>query len=432
LAKTGIPFFYPNPEVVITLLNAVEYGEISEKYLVPNYGKRKIVLARGAGSYVWDVEGRKYLDFLAGISVVNLGHCHPVVTGAIVEQAATLMHCSNIYGIPQQAELARQLCDLCFAEKAFFANSGAEVNEAALKLARLYSKTNFGDNRYEIITFTNSFHGRTLATVAATGQQKIQKGFDPLPVGFVHAEFNNLDSVRAKLSSKTCAIMVEPVQGEGGIVPANAEFLQGLREICNSNNLLLIFDEIQCGMARCGAMFAHQLYDVEPDIMTIAKALGNGFPIGAMLTRTHIAEVFQPGTHGSTFGGNPMACSAGLAVLSVMQSENIPAQAKSKGDQLRAMFQQAFQDIPVVKAIRGCGMMLGIVLTEAGAEIPAACAETGLFINCTAGNILRLLPPLTISEEEMAEGTAILKKVLEEFSRKSAAAASSDAGGIKA
>lgn len=394
---------------------------MASQVLMPNYGTRDVVLARGEGTRVWDVEGREYLDLLGGISVNNLGHCHPAVVSAIREQAGHFMHCSNLYLIPQQVELARRLMELCFADRCFFANSGAEVNEGAIKLARLYSKKTYGDNRYEIITVRNSFHGRTLATLTATGQDKVQKGFEPLPVGFRYGRLNDLASIKEQMTEQTCAVMLEPVQGEGGIVPADVDFLKALRAECDKRGLLLIFDEIQCGMGRCGAMFAHQLLGVEPDIMTLAKALGNGFPIGALLASEKVAAVLEPGTHGSTFGGNPLACAVALAVLDTMAAEDIPARAHQIGTYFREALVREAGGLPIVKEIRGLGLMLGIELTQQGADVVKRCLEQGLLINCTMGNVLRLLPPLTISEAECDEGARILGTILREEAEKNAA-----------
>ncbi len=395
-------------------MNADTWKEAAAQNLMSNYGVRNIVLARGKGSRVWDMDGREYLDFLSGISVNNLGHCPDRVVAAIQRQVAELMHCSNLYLVPQQVELARQLCELCFADRAFFANSGAEVNEGAIKLARLYSRIKFGENRYEIITVKNSFHGRTLATLTATGQEKIQKGFDPLPVGFKYAQFNDLESVRETVTSSTCAIMVEPVQGEGGVTPATPEFMSGLRELCDKHQLLLIFDEIQCGMARCGKMFAHQAYGVEPDIMTLAKALGNGLPIGALLAREEVAQVFQPGTHGSTFGGGPVVCAAALAVIEEMRENNISDRALQMGNYFVGQLKNAFAGIPAVKEIRGLGLMIGVELTIQGADVVKQCQEKGVLLNCTMGNVLRMLPPLTVTHEECDQVANLLATILKD------------------
>lgn len=390
--------------------------------LTPNYGVRGVVMKEGKGSRLWDADGREYLDFLCGIGVNNLGHCPERVVKAVQAQVGELMHVSNLYLIPQQVELAQRLCELCFAEKVFFANSGGEANEAAIKLARLYSKTRFGDDRYEVITVRNSFHGRTLATIAATGQEKVQKGFEPLPIGFTYGQFNDIDSIRERVTEKTCAIMIEPVQGEGGVMAATREFMLGLRQLCDERKLLLIFDEIQCGMGRCGVMFAHQHYGVEPDIMTIAKALGNGMPIGAMLTRTDVAEVLVAGSHGSTFGGGPVVCAAALAVLDQMRDEDIPLRAAEVGQYLREGIHSRLGELPAYKGLRGLAMMLGVELNCSGVEIVKQCAEKGLLINCTMGNVLRMLPPLTASKHECDRAIETLYDVMKDFPADSAAA----------
>lgn len=389
--------------------DASYYKQLAAENLMPNYGTREIVPVRGEGARLWDADGREYLDFLSGISVNNLGHCHPAVTEAIREQAGNLVHVSNLYLIPGQAELAGRLCELSFAERAFFANSGAEVNEGAIKLARLHSRKKHGDGRYEIITLRNSFHGRTLATITATGQEKVQKGFEPLLEGFRYAKLNDLPSVLEQFSERTCAVMMEPVQGEGGVVPADPGFLRQLREECTRRGVLLIFDEIQCGMGRTGTLFAYEAYGVEPDIMTLAKALGNGFPVGALLTRAEIAEAFQPGTHGSTFGGNPLACAAALAVLGVMTGEDIPGRARVMGELLRAQLAERLAGHPAVKEIRGSGLMLGVELTFEGAGVVKRCLQHGLLINCTMGNVLRILPPLTVTEDECTRAADIIR-----------------------
>lgn len=362
---------------------------------------------------MWDIEGREYLDFLSGISVNNLGHCPRAVVEALQRQIQEFMHCSNFYLIPPQIELAALLCQVTFAKRCFFCNSGAEANEAAIKLARLYSKRRHGEARTEIVTMRNSFHGRTIATISATGQEKVQKGFEPLLPGFVYANFNDLASVEAVISDRTCAIMLEPVQGEGGVVPATQEFLAGVRHLCNERDLLLIFDEVQCGMGRCGRLFAHQWYGVEPDIMTLAKALGNGYPIGAMLAREEVGSQLTAGTHGSTFGGNPPACAAALAVLREMISRDIPRHAEQVGKAFRRMLETELGGLPNVKEIRGLGLMLGIELTHPGAAVVNECLRQGLILNCTMGNVLRLLPPLIVTEAECQRATAILKQVLQ-------------------
>ncbi|MGC8741248.1 MAG: aspartate aminotransferase family protein [Candidatus Sumerlaeaceae bacterium] len=390
-----------------------DYLNAAGKFLTPNYGERELILVRGAGCQVWDIDGNEYLDFLAGISVNNLGHCPPAVVQALEQQIRQFMHCSNFYIIPSQTELAALLCELSFADRCFFCNSGAEANEAAIKLARLRAKKTYGPDRYEIVTMRNSFHGRTLATISATGQEKVQKGFEPLVPGFVYANFNDLESVERAIGKRTCAIMVEPVQGEGGVVPATSEFLRGLRRLCDEHGLLLIFDEVQCGMGRCGRLFAHQVYGVDPDIMTLAKALGNGYPIGAMLAREEVATLLTPGTHGSTFGGNPPACAAALAVLREMATHNWPAHAQKIGAAFIEMLRQRIGLLPNVKEIRGLGLMVGIELTHAGARVVKECLKRGLIINCTMGNVLRLLPPLIVTQSECERAAAIISEVLQ-------------------
>lgn len=389
-----------------------EYRELASRVLAPNYGQRDLVLVRGKGTRVWDADGREYLDFLSGISVNNLGHCPPAVVKAISAQARTLMHCSNFYLIPAQVELGARLCCLSFADRCFFSNSGAEANEAAIKLARLYSRTVHGAGRHEIVTMRNSFHGRTIATITATGQEKVQKGFEPLVPGFAYADFNDIGSVRAAITERTCAVMLEPVQGEGGVVPATPEFLRALREECDTRGLLLIFDEIQCGMGRCGTLFAYQAYGVEPDLMTLAKALGNGYPVGAMLAREEIARVLGPGTHGSTFGGNPPACAAGLAVLNEMERKDIPGRSRRMGKYLRERLSRVLKSRDTVLEVRGMGLMAGIALAHPGAEAVRECVRRGMLINCTMGNVLRLLPPLTVSRGDCDRAVEIISGVL--------------------
>lgn len=416
------------------MINPQQLRDDAGSFLTPNYGKRNIMLVRGEGSRVWDEAGREYLDFLTGISVNNLGHCHPAVVNAVQSQVAQFMHCSNLYLIPQQIELARRLCELSFADRAFFANSGAEVNEGAIKLARLYSKKKYGENRYEIITVRNSFHGRTMATLTATGQDKVQKGFEPLVQGFHYARLNDLESVLAQMSERTCAVMLEPVQGEGGIIPCTPEFLRSLRDECSKRDILLIFDEIQCGMGRCGKLFAYQVLGVEPDIMTLAKALGNGFPIGALLAREEVAAVLEPGTHGSTFGGGPLACAVALAVLETIVSEDVPALAAERGTYFRDRLKQSFSGLTGVKEVRGLGMMVGIELAYPGADVVAKCAEDGLLLNCTMGNVLRILPPLNATTDECDTATAILTQALaaEEEKLKQAPSSKKEPGNLAA
>jgi len=304
-------------------VNTKEIMALSDKYIMHTYGRIGLAPVRGKGALLWDAEGNEYLDFVGGLAVDSLGHCHPAVVKAIQEQAETLMHVSNLYYIEHQARLAELLVQNSCCDRAFFCNSGAEANEAAIKLARKYSKKKHGPEKYEIITAEKSFHGRTMATITATGQAKFQKGFEPLLPGFKHVPFNNLEALREAIGPHTCAVMLEPVQGEGGVNVADPDYLSGVRELCDRHGLLLIFDEVQCGLGRTGKFLAYQHYGAEPDIITLAKALGGGFPIGAMLAKEEVAAAFTPGDHASTFGGNPLACAAALAAMRAQLDEDI-------------------------------------------------------------------------------------------------------------
>ncbi len=384
------------------------------KFLMNTYGERAICLVRGEGCRVWDSDGREYLDFLSGISVNNLGHCHPAVVKAISEQAAKLIHCSNLYLIEPQVLLAKKLVEHSFADRCFFANSGAEANEGAIKLARLYSGTRHGTGRHEIISMKQSFHGRTMATISATGQQKVQIGFEPLLEGFHFAEFNNIQSVRDLVSPKTCAIILEPVQGEGGIIPADPDFLYQVRLLCDEKDLVLIFDEVQCGLGRIGTNFAYERFGVIPDVVTLAKALGGGVPIGAILARAPFSDVFTPGKHAHTFGGNPLACAAALAFFTELVDKGIAARSAKMGEYFRAQLLKLVDKYSFVTGVRGFGLMVGLVLNRPGKDIYTRCLEKGLLINCTCDVILRMLPPLTITEADCDKAVAILDRALAE------------------
>ncbi len=389
--------------------------EKSDKYIMRTYGRFPLVPVRGEGCYLWDADGKKYLDFLAGVAVNNLGHCHPAVTAALAKQAGELIHCSNYYQIPQQIELAELLCGLSFADKAFFCNSGAEANEAAIKLARKYSREKYGTDRFEIITALASFHGRTMATVSATGQEKVQKFFDPLLHGFRHVPFNDAASLAAAVSPCTCAVMLEPIQGEGGVVVPDAGYLQAVREICNEHNLILIFDEVQVGMGRTGKMFAHEHFGITPDIMTLAKALAGGAPIGAMLATDELAGAFTPGTHGSTFGGNPLVCAAGIATVRAIMEEGILNRTCEMGEYLVGEFEALQQKFPAIKEVRGIGLMIGVELNIAGADIVKKALERGLLLNCAQEKVLRFVPPLIVGKKEADEMLKIFTGILEEL-----------------
>lgn len=396
-------------------MNSAAWIEKADKYIMRTYGRFPVVPVKGEGCYLWDADGKKYLDFLAGVAVNNLGHCHPAVTAALSKQAAELIHCSNYYHIPQQIELAELLCSNSFADKAFFCNSGAEANEAAIKLARKYSREKFGPDRYEIITALASFHGRTMATVSATGQEKVQKFFDPLLHGFRHVPFNDADALRKAISNCTCAVMLEPIQGEGGVVVPDEGYLQEVREICNEHGLILIFDEVQVGMGRTGKMFAHEHYGITPDIMTLAKALAGGAPIGTMLATDDLATAFTPGTHGSTFGGNPLVTAAAVATVRTILEEGILNRTCEIGEYLIGELEGLKRKFPAIVDVRGIGLMIGVELSIPGAEIVKMAMERGLLLNCAQEKVLRFVPPLTVSKKEVDEMLAILTGILEEL-----------------
>ena len=390
-------------------------AEMAEKVFMGTYARYPAAMVKGEGCRLTDADGNTYLDCLAGIAVCSLGHCHPRVTEAVCKQASDLMHVSNLYYTKPQTDLADLLVQHSFADQVFMANSGAEANEAAIKLARICS----GPERYGIISLAGSFHGRTLATVAATGQSKFHEGFEPMPEGFSHAPFGNLNVLEAMITDQTCAIMCEPLQGEGGVRPLDIDYLQGVEKLCQDHNLLLIFDEIQTGMGRTGTLFAYEQIGVVPDIMTLAKALGSGMPIGAMLTRKEIAASFAPGTHGSTFGGNPVACAAAVATMEVMLEDGFLDQVQEKGDYLQQGLEALAKQYPeIADGARGMGLIRGLVLTEKGVEQGAAIVkrlfEKGVLINFAGNAVLRFLPPLVIIKEEIDELLAALSDVLAE------------------
>lgn len=385
-----------------------EIADRFQRYMMPTYAPR-IALVRGAGTRVWDADGKVYLDFVSGISVVNLGHCHPRVVDAVRRQAGTLMHASNLYYTEPQTLLAERLSKLSLGGKCFFCNSGAEANECLVKLARRWGHE---QGRYEVITMHQSFHGRTLAMVAATGQPKIQKGFDPLPEGFRYATLNDLDSVRAQITDKTVAILVEAVQGEGGVVPAEPEFLRGIRSLCDEKGLLMLCDEVQCGMGRTGHWFGFQIAGIQPDAFSLAKSLGNGCPIGAAVAGPKLADVFHPGEHASTFGGNPISCVAALATLDVMEEERLIERAATVGTRLRQALSAFAGRYEHVKEVRGRGLMLGLVLDQPAKPLVDQMAETGLLTLATAETVVRILPPLTVKEAEVEEAVDIMDECL--------------------
>jgi len=387
---------------------------LTGKYIATTYARYPIALVRGEGCRVWDADGKAYLDFVAGIAVCALGHSHPRLIRAITAQAQRLLHVSNLYHIEPQARLAELLCRHSFADRAFFCNSGAEANEAALKLARKYAKERFSSDRTEVITMRGSFHGRTLATVTATAQEKYHKGFEPLVPGFRYVPFNDLRAAELAVDARTAAILVEPIQGEGGVQVAADGYLAGLRRLCDERGVLLIFDEVQTGLGRTGTLFAYQQAGVAPDILTLAKALAGGIPMGAMLAREEVMAAFSPGSHAATFGGNPFASAVALETLNTILEEDLPGRAARLGarilDRLRALQAR----LPVIRTLRGRGLLIGIEVAADAKAIVATCMERGLLILTAGDDVLRLVPPLILSEAEADEGLAILQGVLGE------------------
>ncbi|MHB0913613.1 MAG: acetylornithine transaminase [Armatimonadota bacterium] len=374
-------------------------------YVMHTYARQPIVLVRGDGMKVWDADGKEYLDFLAGIAVNGLGHAHPVLVSAISEQAARLMHVCNLYYVPEQPALAKRLVELSGLGKVFFANSGAEANEAAIKLARKWAQ-----GRYEIITAQGSFHGRTFGAVTATAQPKYHQGFEPMLPGFTYVPYNDLSALADAVTERTCAVMLEPIQGESGVKPASLEYLQGVRRLCDERNLLLILDEVQTGLGRTGLWFGHQHYGVKPDIMTLAKTLGGGFPIGACLATKSVAEAFVPGNHASTFGGNPLACAAALATLTVMEQDRLVENAAEVGgyfmDRLRSLHEE-------ITEVRGKGLMIGIELSGGNApSVAARCLSMGLIVNTIGEKVIRFLPPLIAKKEHVDIALGVLEEAV--------------------
>lgn len=385
--------------------------------MMPTYTQVPVCLVKGKGTRVWDLEGKVYLDLFPGWAVSGIGHCHPMVVNAIKEQAKKMLHVANNFFNPKQAELARTISKASFPSRVFFCNSGAEANEGAIKFARKYGSDT---GRYEIITMKSSFHGRTLAAMTATGQEKFHQGFQPLVEKFRYADFNDLDSVKKLLTEKTVAIMLEPIQGEGGINVATREFLEGLRKLCDEKDLLLILDEVQTGMGRTGKMFGYQHYDMEPDLMTLAKSLGGGVPIGALVVSRRIKrEVFAPGMHASTFGGNPLVCAASLAVFKAIKKEKLLTNTVRMGALLDLEFEKLRAKYSVIESTRGMALMRGIKLKEPSAPYANEARDQGLLINATQGDVLRIMPPMTISAKELKLGMKILDNVFMKLSKKS-------------
>lgn len=395
--------------------NSAQWIERADRHIARTYGRYPLVAARGEGCRLWDVDGKSYLDFLAGVAVNNLGHCHPKVVKALQEQAAQLLHVSNYFHIPAQIELAEILCRHSFGDRVFFCNSGAEANEAAMKLVRKYSREAHGENRFEVITALASFHGRTIGTIAATGQDKVRVGFEPVVPGFKYVPFGDIHALRAAISPNTCAVMLEPVQGEGGVNLPPAGYLQAVRELCDEKGLLLVFDEVQVGCGRTGSLFAYEQEGVEPDIMTLAKALAGGPPIGAMIYREKFVDSLGPGTHGSTFGGNPLMTAAGIAAMTTLLEDGVLDNCRAMGAYLAERLAEFKKRYAFVVEVRGRGLIYGMELSIEGGDIVKQCLERGLLLNCTMGKILRFLPPLIVTREEIDEALDILDGVLREI-----------------
>ena len=384
---------------------------------MPVFARYNIVLDHGDGPYLYDTNGKKYIDYLAGIAVNVVGHNYKPLVDAISRQAAKMIHCSNLYYTEVQVEAAEKLKKLSDMDKVFFGNSGAEANEGAIKLARKYA-TDIDPEKIQIISARHSFHGRTIATLTATGQDHYHHGFGPLPEGFDYVPFNDIEALEAKMSDKTCAVMLEAIQGEGGVHVPDEDYLPKVRALCDKYNAVLIFDEVQCGMGRTGTFFGCQQFGVKPDIVTLAKGLAGGVPIGAFLATDKVASAFHPGDHGSTFGGNPLACAAACVVLDALTKDNLMKNAVEVGAYLKEKFNAYKEKYPtLIKDVRGRGLILGMELSRPGREIANECLDYGAIINCTAGNVLRFVPPLNITKTHVDELIAILDKVLPKYAQ---------------
>ncbi|MBM4046067.1 MAG: aspartate aminotransferase family protein [Planctomycetes bacterium] len=385
--------------------------DLFTQYVIGNYTRIPVVLVRGEGVHVWDADGKRYLDMFPGWAVNGIGHCHPRVTKALRDQAGILIHVANNFYNEPQGVLAELISTRSFGGQCFFCNSGAEANEAAIKLMRIHHAE---QGRYKIITMHNSFHGRTLAAITATGQPKYHKGFAPLVEGFTYVPFSDLDAVKAAVDDKTCAVLVEPIQGEGGINVASRAYLQSLRNLCNDKGLLLILDEVQTGMGRTGRVFGYQHYDIEPDVMTLAKALGGGVAIGAMVAKPAIAKSLVPGTHAATFGGNPLACAAAVATFDAIEKDGLLENARLMGEYTQGKLSALRARFDLITEVRGIGLMIGVQLKGPGKDIVTKCMAKGLLINCTHDTVLRFMPPMTVRREHIDEAVAILETVLAE------------------
>jgi acetylornithine/N-succinyldiaminopimelate aminotransferase len=390
-------------------MNTKEIMDMDKEYVMQTYGRQPIALVRGKGSVVWDVDGKSYIDCVAGIAVNNVGHANPVVAEAISNQAKKLIHISNLYYSEEQVTLAKLLSKVSPHEKSFFCNSGAEANEGAIKLARKHT------GKGEIIAMNNSFHGRTITTITATGQPKYQKGFGPLTPGFKHVDYNNVEAVENAISPQTAAVLVEPIQGEGGVIIPSEEYLKNLKEICQDNEVLLIFDEVQTGFGRTGEMFASQTFGVTPDISTFAKAIAGGFPMGAVMANKDVADTFKPGDHAATFGGSPIGCAAAKASINYILDENLIQKSKENGIYFMKQLEIIKDNNKIVKDVRGKGLMIGMELSKACGDLVDELRGSGVIINCAAGNVLRFVPPLVISKDEIDTVTSVLADAIANF-----------------
>lgn len=386
-------------------MNTDEIIKLEKKYIMQTYSRQPIVLSHGKGARVWDIEGNEYIDCFAGVAVNSIGHAHPKVALAICHQAQKLIHCSNIYYNKEQVELARLLTSISPHDRVFFANSGAEANEGAIKLARKYT------GKGEIIAAENSFHGRTLATVTATGQDKYKEPFKPLPPGFKHVPYGDIQAMANAITDDTAAILLEPIQGEGGVIVPPEDYLEDVQALARENDILFILDEVQTGFGRTGAMFASELFGVQPDITTVAKAMGGGYPIGAVLANDEIASAFKVGDHGSTFGGNPLGCAAAIAAIEVIISENLIENAKRLGEYFKGCLENLMSKYDIIEDVRGHGLMLGVELGMKCDRIVDEARKMGVLINCTADNVIRLVPPLVIKKDEINKVVEVLDNI---------------------
>ncbi|HCC69391.1 MAG TPA: acetylornithine transaminase [Nitrospiraceae bacterium] len=388
--------------------------EDSKKYIMNTYDRYPVVLKKGRGMKVWSYDDKEYLDFVAGVAVNCLGHCHPKIVVALQKQSQRLLHTSNLYHIEPQVKLAKLLAEHSFADRVFFCNSGAEANEAAIKLSRKYAKEHRGPDRYEIITAHGSFHGRTLATLSATGQERFHKGFEPLVPGFIHVPFNDTGAIKDAITKHTCAVMLEPIQGEIGVKMPSEGYFKEVRQLCDEHGLLLILDEVQTGIGRTGKLFAYEHFGITPDIMTLAKALGGGVAIGAMLAKEAVAASFQPGSHASTFGGNPLACAAAIVTIeTILEDGFILDNCRRMGDYLRNGLEGLKREFPsIIAEIRGKGLIIGMELTKECNSVVQACLNRGVLVNCTAGNVMRFMPPLIVQEKDIDHLIDVLGEVI--------------------